>query len=84
MRVSRTSSALAVACACTAWVLISEQPAYAYIDPGSGSLIYQTILTLLLGAGFVFRRAFSSIGRLFRGREHDSSSALDQHRSDNR
>lgn len=35
----------------------------AYIDPGSGSLIYQTILTILLGLGFAFRRARGSIAR---------------------
>ena len=46
-------------------LLISEQPTHAYIDPGSGSLIYQTVLTLLLGAGFFFRRMLASIGRLF-------------------
>lgn len=52
-------------------ILISEQPAHAYIDPGSGSLIYQTALTVLLGAGFFFRRTLASIGRLFRGRSSD-------------
>jgi hypothetical protein len=46
------------------WLLLFvEQPAYAYIDPGTGSLIYQTALTLLLGAGLVFRRARVSIAR---------------------
>jgi hypothetical protein len=55
-------------------MLISEQPAHAYIDPGSGSLIYQTALMVLLGAGFFFRRTLASIGRLFRGRSSDSAS----------
>ena len=41
--------------------LLMEGPASAYVDPGTGSLIYQTILTILLGAGLVFRRARSSI-----------------------
>jgi len=35
----------------------------AYIDPGSGSLIYQTLLTILLGLGFVLRRVRGSISR---------------------
>jgi hypothetical protein len=35
----------------------------AYIDPGSGSLIYQTLLTILLGLAFVLRRAGGSISR---------------------
>ena len=48
-------------------VAIGERPAYAYIDPGTGSLIYQTALTVLLGLGlraeakprvdFAFRQA---------------------------
>ena len=50
--------------ATAAWLLLLiEQPAYAYIDPGTGSLIYQTALTLLLGAGLVLRRARGSIAR---------------------
>ena len=48
----------------TAWVLfVSERPAHAYIDPGTGSLIYQTILTLVLGLGFGLRRTRESIVR---------------------
>ena len=58
-------------------LLISERPAHAYIDPGSGSLIYQTALAMLLGAGFFFRRTLASIGRLFRGRGADTASEID-------
>ena len=47
-------------------VLIGEQPAYAYIDPGTGSLIYQTALTVLLGLGLVLRRSRASISRFVR------------------
>ena len=47
-----------------AWLLlVNERPAYAYIDPGTGSLIYQTVLTLFLGAGLVLRRFRGSIAR---------------------
>ena len=42
---------------------IGERPAYAYIDPGTGSLIYQTALTVLLGVAFVLRRSRASIAR---------------------
>ena len=66
MTASRTSSAATFGCALILLLLVSERPAHAYIDPGSGSLLYQAALTVLLGAGFVFRRAFASIGRLFR------------------
>jgi hypothetical protein len=74
---ARSSSIAATACAVILLLLATERPAHAYIDPGSGSLIYQTALTVLLGAGFLFRRAFASIGRLFRGRpqERDASGA---------
>ncbi len=44
-------------------VAIGERPAYAYIDPGTGSLIYQTALTVLLGVAFVLRRSRASISR---------------------
>jgi hypothetical protein len=41
--------------------LIGEHPALAYVDPGTGSLLYQTALTALLGLGLVFRRVRGSI-----------------------
>lgn len=46
-----------------ALLLLAEQPAYAYIDPGTGSLIYQTALTMLLGLGLVMRRSRETIAR---------------------
>ena len=72
MSVSRTSSAAAFLCALILLLMVSERPVSAYIDPGSGSLIYQTIITVLLGAGFVFRRALASVGRWFRRDSGDS------------
>ena len=42
-------------------VLVSEQHAFAYIDPGTGSLIYQALLAGLLGLGFVFRRSTDTL-----------------------
>ena len=61
-------------------LLLAERPAYAYIDPGTGSLIYQTALTLLLGLGFMLRRSRASISRFVRrigGRDTASESAAD-------
>ena len=52
-----------LAAAAVLLVLIAERPAYAYIDPGTGSLIYQTALTVLLGLGFMLRRSRASIAR---------------------
>jgi hypothetical protein len=43
--------------------LLTERPAHAYIDPGTGSLIYQTALTVILGLGLVLRRSRASIVR---------------------
>ena len=61
-------------------LLIAERPAYAYIDPGTGSLIYQTVLTILLGLGFMLRRSRASISRFVRrfgGRDAAPDSAAD-------
>lgn len=41
--------------------LIGERAAFAYVDPGTGSLLYQTALTMVLGIGLVFRRVRASI-----------------------
>ena len=51
--------------ACVAF-LLGERSAYAYIDPGTGSLVYQTALSLLLGVGLVLRQSRYSIARLVR------------------
>lgn len=61
-------------------VAIWERPASAYIDPGTGSLIYQTALTLLLGVAFVLRRSRASISRFVRrlsGRDVTGDRAAD-------
>jgi len=47
-------------------VLIGERPALAYVDPGTGSLLYQTALTMVLGLGLVFRRVRVSIAEFVR------------------
>ena len=47
----------------------AETHVLAYIDPGSGALIWQAIVAGLVGAGFYFRRFF---GRFFsRDRRQD-------------
>jgi hypothetical protein len=50
------------------WGLLLERPAEAYIDPGSGSLLYQALLAGLLGLGFTARRAGASILKIVRSR----------------
>jgi hypothetical protein len=37
-----------------------------YIDPGSGSMVLQLLLSMAVGAAFTFRRALARVGGLFR------------------
>lgn len=56
-------------------LLLSEQPAFAYVDPGTGALLYQTALALVLGLGLVLRRVRTSIVDFVKrlgGRDGDS------------
>lgn len=39
----------------------AEAPLQAYIDPGSGALIWQALVAGFVGAAFYFRRFFSRI-----------------------
>ena len=52
--------------AAVAVFLLGERTAYAYIDPGTGSLIYQTALTLLLGLGLCCGAAAPRLSRFVR------------------
>jgi hypothetical protein len=65
-------------------LMMAEQPAHAYIDPGSGSLIYQTAIGLLLGFGFMFRRVAAGVTRFFRGRSHADTHAQEDAAADRR
>lgn len=52
----------------------------AYIDPGTGSLLYQAVLTILLGLGFMLRRSRISISRFVKrlaGRDIAPETAAD-------
>lgn len=46
-----------------------------YIDPGSSSLLWQLLLTGLVGASFTFRRAFTDIARRIRARRDGGKAA---------
>ena len=41
--------------------LLAERPASAYVDPGTGSMLLQTALTVFIGVGLVLRRVRGSI-----------------------
>ncbi|MBB6146208.1 hypothetical protein HNQ77_004180 [Silvibacterium bohemicum] len=57
-------SALAFFCALQIWILLisAEKPAHAYVDPGSGLLVFQVGGSMLAGALFVMR---AKIRKLF-------------------
>ena len=65
-----------------ALLMIGERPILAYIDPGTGSMIYQAVLTVVLTLGFVLRRTLASVLHSVRSRfgtrdaapRHDSDS----------
>ncbi len=48
------------------FVVLSERPAHAYTDPGSGMLIWQGLVAAFLGASFYFRKI---VYKLF-GKKH--------------
>jgi len=47
-------------------LLASPSKAYGYVDPGSGSFIYQAIYAAFIGAAFYFRKF---LGRIFGKRD---------------
>ncbi len=47
-------------------VLLTERSAFAYVDPGTGSLLYQAALALLIGLGLAVRRIRGSIAGFVR------------------
>lgn len=42
---------------------------FAYVDPGSGSLVIQAVIALLVAAPIVFRRQLARVAGFFRRRE---------------
>ena len=69
--------------AAVAVFLLGERPAYAYIDPGTGSLIYQTALTVLLGLGLVLKQSRQSIVRFVKRLSGRDAGTGHQTRTDN-
>ncbi|HEX3685184.1 MAG TPA: hypothetical protein VHU83_21795 [Bryobacteraceae bacterium] len=39
------------------------KPILAYIDPGTGTMIWQSLTAIVIGAGFYFRRALARFRR---------------------
>ena len=58
--------------------LLFPSTAYAYVDPGSGSVIVTTILGLVAAVGYTFRKYFYKLKRFIIGRKHQSQSGEGQ------
>lgn len=58
------------------YILLLPKNVYAYIDPGSGSYIFQLIIATLLGMGFAikiyWRKIFAFFARFFAQKKQDS------------
>jgi hypothetical protein len=48
-------------------VLLAPTPAYAYVDPGSGSVIVTTVLGFISAIAYTFRKYFYTLKRSFFG-----------------
>ena len=58
--------------------LLFPSTAYAYVDPGSGSVIVTTILGLVAAVGYTFRKYFYKLKRFIIDRKHQSQSGEGQ------
>lgn len=50
---------------------IGASPAFAYLDPGTGSIIFQAIVAGLVAALFYFRTIWSRIKSFFTGKPYE-------------
>ena len=53
--------------------LVFTRDVYAYLDPGTGSLIFQTVVAALAAAAYVLRSYWGRIRMLFGPRDRASS-----------
>ena len=55
------------------FLIVLTQKSYAYLDPGTGSFVFQLLLAGFIGGLFIFRlfwkRIVSLIGKLFRRKD---------------
>jgi hypothetical protein len=49
--------------------LLFPSVAFAYVDPGSGSVIVSTVLGLIAAIGYTFRKYFYKLKRKIRGKK---------------
>jgi quinol-cytochrome oxidoreductase complex cytochrome b subunit len=57
-------------------VLLMPQKVYGYIDPGTGSMVIQVVVAIVLGAGVALRIFWSRITGLFFRKKHSDDEAV--------
>ena len=68
---SRLSNAAWTVAVLLGTLLAAQGRAHAYIDPGTGSYIFQIIIATLLGAGFMIKVYWRKLVRLITRRKPD-------------
>ena len=58
-------------------LLMSSTEAYAYVDPGSGSVIVTTVLGLIAAVGYTFRKYFYKLRRMILGKSSNDEPGKD-------
>ena len=72
-RTPHRSTVLKPVCMIAFVLIFPAPPAYAYIDPGSGSFLLQMILAGIAGAAFYFRELVAGALRKIFGRDQMSN-----------
>lgn len=57
----KTKSPFAIVIAAAVLLVLSESPAYAYLDPGAGSLLLQTLVAGVLGGLYAVKHFWRRI-----------------------
>jgi hypothetical protein len=73
---------LVVCCLALALYLAFPPRAYAYLDPGTGSYIFQFIIAGIVGIGFLVKVYWGKIKALFRGRSGEEVSEPGEEKPD--
>jgi len=55
------------------WIVILEQKARAYTDPGSGQLLWQTLIAASVGLAFSFHRILAWLRSFTKGKQTDEA-----------
>jgi hypothetical protein len=74
----RLSCIVVSACLLLSVLCLLERPAYAYVDPGSGLLAFQSLTAFVTGGLFYFRKKIKSLFRQkFPAKENSEALAKD-------